>query len=72
MTTVKKKVDIFRNKLQKQNRGNLRETRYQIIKKLEKRIINIGRKNENKKSGEIKKRKNPQNERACRNQKECT
>ena len=72
MTTVKKKVDIFRNKLQKQNRGNLRETKYQIIKKLEKRIINIGRKNENKKSGEIKKRKNPQNERACRNQKECT
>ena len=72
MTTVKKKDDIFRNKLQKQNRGNLRETKYQIIKKLEKRIINIGRKNENKKSGEIKKRKNPQNERACRNQKECT
>ena len=72
MTTVKKKVDIFKNKLQKTKQKKFYETKYQIIKKLEKRIINIGRKNENKKSGEIKKRKNPQNERACRNQKECT
>lgn len=72
MTTVKKKVDIFKDKLQKTKQKKFYETKYQIIKKLEKRIINIGRKNENKTSGEIKKRKNSQNERACRNQKERT
>ena len=56
MTTIKKKVNIF-SKLQKtKNRRNICETKYRIIKKLEKRIVDIYKKNENKKSGEIKKR----------------
>ena len=57
MTTIKKKVNIFKNKLQKtKNRRNFCETKYRIIKKLEKRIVDIHKKNETKKTGKIKKR----------------
>ena len=55
MTTVKKKVNIFKNKLQKAKQ-NFRETKYRIIKKLAKRIGDIHKKNENQKSCKIKKR----------------
>ena len=39
---------------------------------MEKRIVDIHKKNENKKSGKIKKRQRSVKERACKNQKEFT
>ena len=59
ITTIKKKVNILQNKYKKQNRRYLHETNYQIIKKLQKRIVHTQKKNENKKSGEIKMREKP-------------
>lgn len=59
ITTIKKKVNILQNKYKKQNRRYLHETNYQIIKKLQKRIVDTQKKNENKKSREIKMREKP-------------
>ena len=55
IATIKKKVKIFKNKLQK-TKQNFRETKYRITKKLAKRIGDIHKKNENQKSCKMKKR----------------
>ena len=49
IATIKKKVKIFKNKLQK-TKQNFRETKYRITKKLAKRIGDIHKKYENQKS----------------------
>ena len=60
MTTIKKlkrKLTPLKTSYKKQNRRNFCETKYRIIKKLEKRIVDIHKKKEKQKSGKIRKKK---------------